>query len=101
MSNLKREVGNGKYFLEAGSGTSQLSIYLGIGTNNTIFALDSALNSLRLGSAFAKQQGISNINFINADILCLDSVFDDSSFDYVWSSGVLHQDFFLRFLEKK
>ena len=90
MSNLKKEVGNGKYFLEAGSGTSQLSIYLGTGTNNKIFALDSALNSLRLGSAFAKQQGISNINFINADILDLDSVFDDSSFDYVWSSGVLH-----------
>jgi SAM-dependent methyltransferase len=90
VSNLKREVGNGKYFLEAGSGTSQLSIYLGAGTNNKIFALDSAFNSLRLGSAFAKQQGISNINFINADILDLEDVFDDSSFDYVWSSGVLH-----------
>jgi ubiquinone/menaquinone biosynthesis C-methylase UbiE len=90
ISNLKKKIGNGIVFLEAGSGTSQLSIYLSIGTNNKIYALDGALKSLEVGSVFAQQQGISNVNFINADILDLDNVFYDNSFDYIWSSGVLH-----------
>lgn len=47
-SALKRHIGFNKSFLEVGSGTSQLSNHLAIGTNNWIFAFDPTLRSLKL-----------------------------------------------------
>jgi hypothetical protein len=52
---LKYFIGYNKSFIEVGAGTCQLSIYLGIGTNNKIFALDPIFNSIRLGKNFAKK----------------------------------------------
>ena len=71
-----------------GPGTCQLSMYLAIGTNNQIVALDPALESLKLGQKFAKLSNIKNINFVNADIF--DDVLEENVFDFVWCNGVLH-----------
>jgi len=85
---FKKEIGYGKNVLEVGAGTCQLSLYLGIGTNNNIFALDGAFNSLFLGKKFADKNNIDNVYFINADLF--DDIFPDQIFDFVWSNGVLH-----------
>ena len=74
--------------MEVGSGTCQLSLYLAIGTNNNIFALDGAYNSLLLGKKFANQNNINNIHFINADLF--DDIFPNAIFDFIWCNGVLH-----------
>ena len=85
---LKDFIGLNKSFIEVGSGTSQLSNYLAAGTNNKIFALDPTETSLRLGYNFALDNNITNVCFVNADIF--DDVLMDETFDFVWSSGVLH-----------
>ena len=78
---FKKFIGFGKNILEVGSGTSQLSIYLAIGTNNQIFAFDPTLESLKLGQKFAKSNNIKNVNFINADIF--DDVLAENIFDFI------------------
>ena len=85
---FKKFIGFNKNVLEVGSGTSQLSIYLAIGTNNKIFAFDPTLESLKLGQKFAKLNYVENVNFINADIF--DDVLAENIFDFVWCNGVLH-----------
>jgi ubiquinone/menaquinone biosynthesis C-methylase UbiE len=90
INSLKKEIKYGKVVLEAGSGTSQLSIYLAIGTNNQIYALDGSIKSLELASEFVIKNDIKNIKLVNADLLELDNIFFDQTFDYIWSNGVLH-----------
>ena len=85
---FKKKIGYGKNVLEVGAGTCQLSLYFSIGTNNNIFALDGAFNSLALGKKFADKNNINNVYFINADLF--DDIFPDQVFDFVWSNGVLH-----------
>ncbi len=85
---FKKEIGYAKNVLEVGAGTCQFSLYLCIGTNNNIFALDGAFNSLALGKKFADENNIKNVYFINADLF--DDIFPDQFFDFVWSNGVLH-----------
>jgi ubiquinone/menaquinone biosynthesis C-methylase UbiE len=85
---FKNEIGYNKSVLEVGSGTSQLSLYFGIGTNNNIFALDGALKSLMLGKKFADLHNVTNVHFINADLF--DDIFPSEFFDFIWCSGVLH-----------
>ena len=53
---LKNFIGFNKSVLEVGSGTSQLSNYLAIGTNNQIYAFDSSIISLKIGNNFAKKK---------------------------------------------
>ena len=88
LTQLKDFVGYKKNFLEVGSGTCQLSLYLSIGTNNNIFALDPTFESLKLGKNFAKNNNINNVTFISADIF--DDVLAPNIFDFIWCSGVLH-----------
>ena len=85
---FKEFIGNSKNVLEVGCGTGQLSIYFAIGTNNEIVAFDPTIESLNLAKNFSKQNGISNIKFVNADIF--DDVLSKNYFDYVWCNGVLH-----------
>ena len=87
-SKIKKNIGYNKKILEVGSGTSQLSMYFSIGTNNIIFALDSSFKSLEKGVQFAKKNNVSNILFINADLA--DDIFPDNYFDFIWCNGVLH-----------
>lgn len=86
--NLKKFIGNDKNILEVGAGTCQLSNYLSIGSNNRIIAFDLNINSLKLGSNFAKKNGIKNVEFVCGDIF--DDIFEDNYFDIVLCNGVLH-----------
>ena len=85
---FKRFIGFNKDVLEVGCGTGQLSLYFGIGTNNRVFALDPTINSINLGNEFSKKNKINNVKFVNADIF--DDVFNNKSFDFIWTNGVLH-----------
>lgn len=53
---LKNNVGFNKNILEIGCGTGQQSIMLANNTNNNLIALDSTIQSLKLGSIFAKKK---------------------------------------------
>tara|TARA_B100000579_G_scaffold16224_1_gene11460 strand:- start:3477 stop:4379 length:903 start_codon:yes stop_codon:yes gene_type:complete len=85
---LKKFIGFNKSILEVGSGTSQLSNYLAIGTNNQVYAFDTSMKSLKIGNDFAKKSNIKNINFIRGDIF--DKIFQEEAFDFVLCNGVLH-----------
>lgn len=85
---IKEKLAFNSNFLEVGCGTSQLSNYLGIGSNNNIFAFDPTIESLDCGYKFAKKNEIKNVHFINGDIF--DDIFKDEVFDIVFCSGVLH-----------
>ena len=87
-NNFKNFTGHGKYILEAGCGTGQLSNFFAIGTNHCVVGCDATPESLHLASNFAKKNDIPNVFFVNADIF--DDVFEDNFFDYIWCSGVLH-----------
>ncbi len=86
--NFKKFIGFNKSILEVGSGTSQLSLYLSIGNNNKVFALDPTMSSLKIGSEFAKKNNIKNINFIYGDVF--DDIFHENTFEFIWCSGILH-----------
>ena len=88
LKDLKNTIGFNKKFIEVGSGTSQLSIALAIGTNNEVIALDPTLESLELGLQFASQNKVSNVRFLNADLF--EDPIEEEYFDFVWCSGVLH-----------
>ncbi len=85
---FKDFIGYKKKVLEVGCGTGQLSIYFSLGTNNEIVGFDPTIESLKLARDFAIRNRISNIDFVNADIL--DDVLVDNYFDFVWCNGVLH-----------
>lgn len=86
--NLKKNIGFNKKVLEVGCGTAQLSVYLAIGTNNKIYAMDATLESLMEGKKFAKKINLQNINFVKADIF--EDIFHENTFDFVICNGVLH-----------
>ena len=85
---LKDFIGFDKSILEVGSGTSQLSNYLAIGTNNRVCAFDTSMKSLKIANDFSKKNNIKNINFIRGDIF--DEIFKEEIFDFVLCNGVLH-----------
>jgi len=85
---FKNFIGFDKDILEVGCGTGQLSLYLSIGNNNRVYALDPTLASIKLGKDFAKKNKIDNVKFVNADIF--DDVFNNETFDFIWANGVLH-----------
>ncbi len=87
-SEFKKFIGFNKDVLEVGCGTGQLSLYFAIGTNNRVFALDPTLASINLGKNFSKKNNIENVKFVNADIF--EDVFNDKTFDFIWTNGVLH-----------
>ena len=85
---FKNFIGFNKDILEVGCGTGQLSLYFSIGNNNRVYALDPTLASINLGNDFAKKNKIENVKFVNADIF--DDVFNEETFDFIWTNGVLH-----------
>ncbi len=88
LHDLKKFIGFDKSIIEVGSGTCQLSLALAHGSNNLVVALDPTFESLALGRKFAKDNGINNIVFFNADLF--QDPIEENSFDFVWCSGVLH-----------
>ena len=85
---FKKFIGYKKNVLEVGCGTGQLSNYFAIGTNNNIVGLDPTKASLNLAKEFSDKNKISNIKFVNADIL--DDVLNEEVFHFIWTNGVLH-----------
>lgn len=74
--------------LEVGCGTAQLSNYLAATTMSHVYATDLTPASLRLGVAFAREQGIQGCKFLQMNLFrpCI----RPASMDIVISSGVLH-----------
>lgn len=88
LKNFKKQIGFGKKILEVGSGTCQLSIMLSHNTNNRVVAMDSTIDSIKLGREFAKKNKLKNCTFLHADIF--NNPIKKKSFDIIWCSGVLH-----------
>lgn len=88
LNDLKKHIGFGKKLIEVGSGTCQFSLAFALNTNNIIVAMDSTIESLKLGRDFAEKNNIDNVIFLKSDIF--DDVVQDNFFDVVWCSGVLH-----------
>jgi SAM-dependent methyltransferase len=88
ISVLDAQLAPGAVVLEAGCGTGQLTNFLGLAGQRTVFGGDICLNSLRLADGFRQQQGIENVGFLQMDLFR--PPFRDDSFDMVISSGVLH-----------
>lgn len=75
--------------LIAGTGTGKESIELSFGFPDAeILAVDLSRTSLSYAMMRAKQLGVTNITFRQADINELRSI--NQTFDYITSSGVLH-----------
>ena len=85
---FKKFIGYKKNVLEVGCGTGQLSNYFALGTSNNIVGLDPTKASLNLAKEFSDKNKISNIKFVNADIL--DDVLNEEVFHFIWTNGVLH-----------
>lgn len=77
-----------KTILEAGSGTGRFCIALAQKLETSDFvALDTSWASLKLGQEGARLRNLNNIFFMRADIASMP--FEDSSFDVVFSEGVI------------
>jgi tetratricopeptide (TPR) repeat protein/SAM-dependent methyltransferase len=75
--------------LVAGCGTGQHAITTATTfLNSKVLAIDLSLSSLSYAIRKTRELGITNIEFLQADILDLDSM--DSQFDLIESVGVLH-----------
>jgi Tfp pilus assembly protein PilF/ubiquinone/menaquinone biosynthesis C-methylase UbiE len=75
--------------LVAGCGTGQNSIGTSsIFSNSNVLAIDLSLKSLSYALRKTKEFDISNINYMQADILDIELI--DRKFDIIESSGVLH-----------
>lgn len=86
----KNRNNNDAKILVAGCGTGREAIELAtVNPNADIVAVDLSKTSLSYGIKRARELGIDNINFQQADILGL-SVLERGSFDFIASSGVLH-----------
>jgi 2-polyprenyl-3-methyl-5-hydroxy-6-metoxy-1,4-benzoquinol methylase len=78
----------GARILEVGCGTGQLSNFLGMTWERTVFATDICLNSLKLSQQFKEQNQIDNVTFLQMNLFR--PVFRLDSFDLVICNGVLH-----------
>lgn len=83
------EIAQAQDILIAGCGTGRHPIETAMcNTNARVLAIDLSLASLSYAVRKAREAGIVNIEFAQADILELGSL--DRTFDYIDSSGVLH-----------
>lgn len=84
-----RFIGKKAKILIAGTGTGQEAIELAFGFPDAeITGVDLSRTSLAYGIMRARQLGITNLTFCQADINELGTI--GQSFDYIASSGVLH-----------
>lgn len=73
--------------LEIGCGTGQLTNFLGISCRHVI-GTDMCLNSLRLGEAFRREQGLSRVRFMQMNLFR--PALKREQFDVILCNGVLH-----------
>jgi SAM-dependent methyltransferase len=85
---LDEQIPGGARVLECGCGTGQLSNFLGMRWNRTVFGSDLCLNSLRLAKGFRDRCDIKNAGFLQMNLFR--PAFKEGVFDLVVSNGVLH-----------
>lgn len=85
---LDEQIPGGARVLECGCGTGQLSNFLGLRWNRTVFGSDLCLNSLRLAKGFRDRCEIKNVGFLQMNLFR--PAFKENVFDVVVSNGVLH-----------
>ncbi|MDP2035624.1 MAG: class I SAM-dependent methyltransferase [Polaromonas sp.] len=76
----------GKKCLDAGCGSGRYSVALAIHGAGSVTAVDVSVSGLAEASRRASE--FSSIAFQQASVL--DLPFEDNSFDFVWSAGVIH-----------
>jgi SAM-dependent methyltransferase len=74
--------------LDAGSGTGQLTNFLGMDWRRRVIGADVCMNSLKLASDFRDRFGIVNADFLQMNLFR--PPFADASMDVIISNGVLH-----------
>lgn len=74
--------------LDVGCGTGQLSNFLALAPLRRVFGIDGCMNSLRLGTAFARRSDIDNVAFCQMNLFR--PAFKPRRFDLVVCQGVLH-----------
>jgi len=85
---LDQQLPGGATVLEAGCGTGQLSNFLGIQWNRSVFGSDMCLNSLRLAEDFRSRSDIKNAGFLQMNLFR--PAFREEAFEVVICNGVLH-----------
>ena len=85
---LDDQIPGGARVLECGCGTGQLSNFLGMRWNRTVFGSDLCLNSLRLAKGFRDRCEVKNAGFLQMNLFR--PAFKEEVFDVVISNGVLH-----------
>lgn len=85
---LDRQIPRRSKILEMGCGTGQFSIFMAMG-GREVTAVDISTKSIEKAAALAARLNVGeNIKFVRSDLFELP--FERASFDYVFSSGVLH-----------
>jgi len=77
-----------KHVIDIGCGSGRFSIALSQLGAKKVTAVDINPQGIEIGKRFAKELNISNVDFIEHNILELP--FEDKTFDFVFSKGVLH-----------
>ena len=77
-----------KNVIDIGCGSGRFSIALSKMGAKKVTAIDINLQGIEVAKKFSQNSNISNIEFIEHNVL--DLPFDDGSFDFVFSKGVLH-----------
>ena len=77
-----------KKIIDVGCGSGRFTIALAQMGVKEIVGVDLGESGIKIGEEFARKLNLKNIKFIKNDILSLP--FDDESFDFVFSKGVLH-----------
>jgi ubiquinone/menaquinone biosynthesis C-methylase UbiE len=77
-----------KHVVDIGCGSGRFSIALSQLGAKQVTAVDINPQGIALGRKFAKESKINNVSFIEHNVLELP--FEDETFDFVFSKGVLH-----------
>lgn len=88
---LRQQIPPNSNVLEIGCGTAQMSNYLAATTATRVYAVDMAMDSLRLGHDFARRNRIEGVRFIQANLFM--PPFKAQSMDILISNGVLHHTY--------
>jgi ubiquinone/menaquinone biosynthesis C-methylase UbiE len=84
---LDEQLPLGVRVLDAGCGTGQLAIFLSA-MHRQVVGADFSFNSLSQGNQFKKKWQLSNMNFVQMDLL--QEAICEQSFDFIFCNGVLH-----------
>lgn len=85
---LDDQIRHGASVLEVGCGTGQLSNFLALRPDRTVFGADICISSLGLAHDFARQNSIDNVGFVQMNLF--KPAFKPGTFDVVICNGVLH-----------